>query len=136
MFPCRIRSWVQWRTALQLSSGIDGALSVLGSLTDRQAKADNSGLLAHRQQFYFSGRYRYGQKLRAGVLGGTGMVGQRFITLLENHPWFQVTAIGASEGQRAVPMSRLSRAAGARCSDSGKRRTSPCSRCRYQQDIR
>ena len=37
------------------------------------------------------------KKLRAGVLGGTGMVGQRFITLLENHPWFQVTAIGASE---------------------------------------
>ena len=37
------------------------------------------------------------KKLRAGVLGGTGMVGQRFITLLENHPWFQVKAIGASE---------------------------------------
>lgn len=36
------------------------------------------------------------EKLRAGVVGGTGMVGQRFITLLENHPWFQVTAIAAS----------------------------------------
>ena len=35
-------------------------------------------------------------KLRAGVVGGTGMVGQRFISLLENHPWFEVTAIAAS----------------------------------------
>lgn len=36
------------------------------------------------------------QKLRAGILGGTGMVGQRFITLLENHPWFEVVSIAAS----------------------------------------
>lgn len=35
-------------------------------------------------------------KLRAGIVGGTGMVGQRFIALLENHPWFEVTAIAAS----------------------------------------
>ena len=35
-------------------------------------------------------------KLRVGILGGTGMVGQRFITLLENHPWFEVVAIAAS----------------------------------------
>lgn len=34
--------------------------------------------------------------LKAGILGGTGMVGQRFISLLENHPWFQVTTIAAS----------------------------------------
>ena len=27
------------------------------------------------------------EKLRVGILGGTGMVGQRFISLLENHPW-------------------------------------------------
>ncbi len=36
------------------------------------------------------------QKLKVGILGGTGMVGQRFIALLENHPWFEVTAIAAS----------------------------------------
>ena len=36
------------------------------------------------------------RKLKAGILGGTGMVGQRFVSLLENHPWFEVTAIGAS----------------------------------------
>lgn len=35
-------------------------------------------------------------KLRVGILGGTGMVGQRFIALLENHPWFEVTTIAAS----------------------------------------
>ncbi|MCH5266247.1 MAG: aspartate-semialdehyde dehydrogenase [Lachnospiraceae bacterium] len=35
-------------------------------------------------------------KLRAGILGGTGMVGQRFISLLENHPWFEVVTIAAS----------------------------------------
>lgn len=37
------------------------------------------------------------EKLKAGILGGTGMVGQRFISLLENHPWFEVVAIAASE---------------------------------------
>lgn len=37
------------------------------------------------------------EKLRVGILGGTGMVGQRFISLLENHPWFEVVAIAASE---------------------------------------
>ncbi len=36
------------------------------------------------------------EKLRVGILGGTGMVGQRFISLLENHPWFRVTTIAAS----------------------------------------
>jgi aspartate-semialdehyde dehydrogenase len=36
------------------------------------------------------------KKLKVGILGGTGMVGQRFISLLENHPWFEVVAIAAS----------------------------------------
>ena len=36
------------------------------------------------------------EKFRVGVIGGTGMVGQRFISLMENHPWFQLTAIAAS----------------------------------------
>ncbi|MBP3700789.1 MAG: aspartate-semialdehyde dehydrogenase [Lachnospiraceae bacterium] len=35
-------------------------------------------------------------KLKVGILGGTGMVGQRFIALLENHPWYEVTTIAAS----------------------------------------
>ena len=36
------------------------------------------------------------RKLKVGILGGTGMVGQRFITLLDGHPWFEVTTIAAS----------------------------------------
>ena len=36
------------------------------------------------------------EKLKVGILGATGMVGQRFISLLENHPWFQVTTLAAS----------------------------------------
>jgi len=36
------------------------------------------------------------KKYRVGVIGGTGMVGQRFITLLANHPWFDLTVIAAS----------------------------------------
>ena len=36
------------------------------------------------------------EKLRVGILGATGMVGQRFISLLENHPWFEVVTLAAS----------------------------------------
>ncbi|MCD7845595.1 MAG: aspartate-semialdehyde dehydrogenase [Oscillospiraceae bacterium] len=35
-------------------------------------------------------------KLKVGVIGGTGMVGQRFVSLLADHPWFELTAIAAS----------------------------------------
>ena len=36
------------------------------------------------------------EKYKVGIIGGTGMVGQRFITLMEGHPWFQLTVIAAS----------------------------------------
>ena len=36
------------------------------------------------------------ERLKVGILGGTGMVGQRFISLLEDHPWFEVKVIAAS----------------------------------------
>lgn len=36
------------------------------------------------------------KKFNVGVIGATGMVGQRFLLLLENHPWFNVTALAAS----------------------------------------
>lgn len=36
------------------------------------------------------------QKLKVGILGATGMVGQRFISLLENHPWYEVVTVAAS----------------------------------------
>lgn len=37
-----------------------------------------------------------GEKLKVGVIGATGMVGQRYVTLLENHPWFEVVVVAAS----------------------------------------
>ncbi|HEV7681356.1 MAG TPA: aspartate-semialdehyde dehydrogenase [Pyrinomonadaceae bacterium] len=37
------------------------------------------------------------RKLRVGILGATGMVGQRFIQLLENHPQFEISALAASD---------------------------------------
>ena len=36
------------------------------------------------------------KKYRVGVIGATGMVGQRFVSLIENHPWFELTAVAAS----------------------------------------
>ncbi len=36
------------------------------------------------------------RKYKVGIIGATGMVGQRFATLLENHPWFEVHALAAS----------------------------------------
>lgn len=36
------------------------------------------------------------EQYKVGVIGATGMVGQRFVTLMENHPWFRLTAIAAS----------------------------------------
>jgi aspartate-semialdehyde dehydrogenase len=40
---------------------------------------------------------RTDRKLRAGVLGATGLVGQRIVSLLANHPWFDLTEVAASE---------------------------------------
>ena len=42
------------------------------------------------------------EKLRVGILGGTGMVGQRFITLLDGHPWFEVVTIAASSRSTSI----------------------------------
>jgi aspartate-semialdehyde dehydrogenase len=36
------------------------------------------------------------EKFKIGIVGATGMVGQRFVTLLNNHPWFEITALAAS----------------------------------------
>lgn len=43
------------------------------------------------------------EKLRVGILGATGMVGQRFIALLENHPWFEVVTLAASGRSAGLP---------------------------------
>ena len=43
------------------------------------------------------------REYKVGIIGGTGMVGQRFITLMENHPWFHLTAIAASGRSAGKP---------------------------------
>ncbi len=42
-------------------------------------------------------------KIPVGILGATGVVGQRFIQLLENHPWFEVTWLAASDRSAGLP---------------------------------
>ena len=44
-------------------------------------------------------------EIKVGILGATGAVGQRFVQLLENHPWFRVTALAASERSAGKPYS-------------------------------
>ena len=36
------------------------------------------------------------EKIKVGVLGATGMVGQRYVSLLDGHPWFEVVYLAAS----------------------------------------
>lgn len=43
------------------------------------------------------------KKIPVGVLGATGMVGQRFIELLQDHPWFELVALAASERHSGRP---------------------------------
>lgn len=47
-----------------------------------------------------------GQKINVGILGATGTVGQRFIALLASHPYFVVTALGASERSAGKPYAK------------------------------
>jgi aspartate-semialdehyde dehydrogenase len=44
-----------------------------------------------------SQQFSPGKKIRAGLLGATGLVGQRIVSLLANHPWFELTEVAASE---------------------------------------
>ena len=46
------------------------------------------------------------QKIKVGVLGATGTVGQRFIELLENHPWLELTEVTASEQNAGKTLSQ------------------------------
>lgn len=49
------------------------------------------------------------KKIPVGILGATGIVGQRFIQLLQGHPWFQVTWVAASERSYGVPYAQAAR---------------------------
>jgi aspartate-semialdehyde dehydrogenase len=46
---------------------------------------------------------------KIGILGATGMVGQRFIQLLENHPWFEVAWLAASDRSSGKPYGEAAR---------------------------
>ena len=43
------------------------------------------------------------EKYKVGIIGATGMVGQRFITLVDNHPWFELTCLAASPRSAGKP---------------------------------
>ena len=47
------------------------------------------------------------ERVKVGVLGATGMVGQRFIQLLEGHPCFEVTEVAASERSAGRPYAEV-----------------------------
>ncbi|MGQ9584677.1 MAG: aspartate-semialdehyde dehydrogenase [Anaerolineae bacterium] len=49
------------------------------------------------------------QRVRAGILGATGAVGQRMVQMLDGHPWFQVTALAASDRSAGRPYSEVCR---------------------------
>jgi aspartate-semialdehyde dehydrogenase len=48
-------------------------------------------------------------KLSVGILGATGIVGQRFIQMLENHPWFEVSWLAASDRSEGRPYAEAAR---------------------------
>ena len=50
------------------------------------------------------------EKYQVGVIGGTGMVGQRFISLIENHPWFELKVIAASANSAGKTYEQAARA--------------------------
>ena len=72
------------------------------SMFDMEKKAPTEETIKKMEQidgvfvFVYYRREKMSEKLRVGILGATGMVGQRFISLLENHPWFEVTTLAAS----------------------------------------
>ena len=45
------------------------------------------------------------KKYKVGVIGATGMVGQRFVTLINQHPWFELTEVAASSRSAGRPYS-------------------------------
>ena len=49
------------------------------------------------------------KKIRAAILGATGTVGQRMIQLLDDHPWFEVTAVAASDRSQGKPYGQVVR---------------------------
>src|SRR5580704_17620613 len=49
------------------------------------------------------------RKIPIGILGATGVVGQRFIQMLEHHPWFEVAWLAASDRSEGKPYAEAAR---------------------------
>ncbi len=69
-------------------------------------------------------------RIPVAVLGATGMVGQRFIELLQGHPWFELAALGASEGRAGRPYGEVAKWRLAGSSMPGTVAAMPVSACR------
>jgi aspartate-semialdehyde dehydrogenase len=52
--------------------------------------------MKHISEYYWLREENTMNKYKVGVIGATGMVGQRFVSLMENHPWFELTVVAAS----------------------------------------
>jgi len=49
------------------------------------------------------------EKIPVGILGATGIVGQRFVQMLEHHPWFEVAWLAASDRSEGRPYAEAAR---------------------------
>src|SRR4051812_14667328 len=74
---------------------------------------------------------------RVAVLGATGAVGQAFIRLLANHPWFELTELAASERSAGKPYSEAARWIGSDAIPESVARTivKPCDPAQISADI-
>lgn len=79
------------RSSLRSNSFVPPRLSSRSSLPEHQTIRDVRVIEQPRMSVPAPG-----QKINVAVLGATGSVGQRFMQLLDNHPWFRVVALGAS----------------------------------------
>jgi len=66
------------------------------ALSDCEGSASSSRVIRHNM-------HTDGRQIKVGILGATGTVGQRFITLLAVHPFFVIEALGASARSAGKP---------------------------------
>lgn len=69
-----------------------------GNISSLKTKVLGTGFFIFKEHLAMGDEFFMTQKLKVGIVGGTGMVGQRFVQLLDQHPWFEVKAIAASAG--------------------------------------
>ena len=95
-------------TLIRLSTGCEHQRDLVADLleglaTIEQARALAVAIASHRRSLIVSSWLPIRGRIDVGILGATGVVGQQFVALLADHPWFRVTWLAASErsaGQR------------------------------------